>query len=307
MAGIHPPPHDRRAHLLAIASALLVTILWSSSWVLIRLGLDDEDLAPLTFAGLRYGLAAIALIVAVSAKRSRRQEIRRLDRRARVELVVLGVVFYALTQGAQFVAIDSQPAATTSLVLSLTPLFVGIAGARSLGERPTPRQFAGSGLIVAGAVVYFAGDLGATAIGLTAAIIGLAANVGGSLLGRTVNRTQSTSPIIVTTVSMSIGAALLVLAGLVVEGLPSITLRAGLIIAWLAIVNTAFAFTLWNLSLRRLSAIESAGINNTMLLQIAVLAWWFLDESPGWIGLVGVAVVSAGVFLTQLRRSPAPT
>ncbi|GJM37689.1 MAG: hypothetical protein DHS20C19_10560 [Acidimicrobiales bacterium] len=275
--------------------------------MLVRWGLDDEELAPLTFAGLRYGLAALVLIIAVSASRSRRNEIRRLDRRARVELLVLGVVFYALTQGAQFVAIDSQPAATTSLVLSLTPLFVGVASARSLGERPAPRQFTGSGLIVVGAVVYFAGDLGATAIGLTAAIIGLGANVGGSLLGRNVNRSQSTSPIVVTTVSMSIGALLLVLAGLVVEGVPSITLRAGAIIAWLAIVNTAFAFTLWNLSLRRLSAIESAGINNTMLLQIAVLAWWFLDESPGWIGLVGIGVVSLGVFLTQLRRPPAST
>ena len=38
-------------------------------------------------------------------------------------------------------------------------------------------------------------------------------------------------------------------------------------------VNTAFAFTLWNLSLQRLTAVESAGVNNTMLIQIAVLAW----------------------------------
>ncbi len=40
-------------------AAILVTVLWSSSWVLIRIGLDDESLPPLTFAGLRYGLAAL--------------------------------------------------------------------------------------------------------------------------------------------------------------------------------------------------------------------------------------------------------
>ena len=39
--------------------ALLVTVLWSSSWVLIRWGLDDEGLSPLMFAALRYGLAAV--------------------------------------------------------------------------------------------------------------------------------------------------------------------------------------------------------------------------------------------------------
>ena len=41
---------------------------------------------------------------------------------------------------------------------------------------------------------------------------------------------------------------------------------------------TAFAFTLWNLSLQRLSAVESASVNNTMLVQIALLAWLLLGE-----------------------------
>jgi len=44
----------------AVLQALLVTFLWSTSWVLIKVGL--EDLPPLTFAGLRYGLAALVLL-----------------------------------------------------------------------------------------------------------------------------------------------------------------------------------------------------------------------------------------------------
>lgn len=39
------------------ASALPVTTLWSSSWVLIRWGLEDE-VSPLSFAGLRYALVS---------------------------------------------------------------------------------------------------------------------------------------------------------------------------------------------------------------------------------------------------------
>ena len=245
------------------------------------------------------------LILSVSTSRTHRDEVRHLDRRSLLQLAALGVVFYALTQGAQFVAIDNQPAATTSLVLSLTPLFVGIASARSLGERAAHRQLAGAGIVVAGALAYLAGDLGATAIGLTAAFIGLGANVGGALLGRLVNRAQSTSPVVVTTVSMAVGAVLLILAGLIVEEPPTLTLRAGLIIAWLAIVNTAIAFTLWNLSLRRLTAIESAGINNTKLIQIALLAWVFLGEAPGVFGIIGIVTVSIGVFLTRARSSTA--
>lgn len=51
------------SHSRALTSALAVTFLWSSSWVLIRWGLDDEALKPLTFAALRYGLATVVLAV----------------------------------------------------------------------------------------------------------------------------------------------------------------------------------------------------------------------------------------------------
>jgi drug/metabolite transporter (DMT)-like permease len=61
---------------------------------------------------------------------------------------------------------------------------------------------------------------------------------------------------------------------------------------------------LWNFSLRRLSAIESAAINNTMLVQIAVLAWIFLDERPGALGIIGIALVSMDVFLAQALGRP---
>jgi drug/metabolite transporter (DMT)-like permease len=56
---------------------------------------------------------------------------------------------------------------------------------------------------------------------------------------------------------------------------------------------------LWNLSLRKLSALESAAINNTMLIQIAILAWIFLDEPLGPGEAAGIVLVSAGVLMTQ--------
>jgi len=46
----------------ALAQALFVTFLWATSWVLIKVGLHEPALAPLTFAGLRYTLAALVLL-----------------------------------------------------------------------------------------------------------------------------------------------------------------------------------------------------------------------------------------------------
>jgi drug/metabolite transporter (DMT)-like permease len=277
--------------------------------VLIRWGLDEEALEPITFAALRYGLAALVLVVWVVSRNQLRRNLFELNRADLTLVVALGLVFYALTQGAQFVAIDNQPAATTSLVLSWTPLLVALVGGWSIAETSSSRQLGGTILVVVGAWFYFAGDLGATVAGMAAALVGLGANVASSLLGRYVNRQASIAPVVVTGLSMGVGAAILTAGGLAVEGMPTISARAWLIIVWLAAINTALAFTLWNLSLRRLSALESAAINNTMLIQIAVLAWVFLDEPLGFDEATGILLVTIGILLTQrvfTFRRPAP-
>ncbi len=303
---VHPRDPARSdgsvSHRAALGLALFVTLLWSSSWVLIRWGLDDEALPPLSFAALRYALAAIVLLVWVAGRPHHRDAIRGLDRKTVRNVALLGVVLYAVTQGAQFVAIDSQPAATTSLVLSATPMLVAAISTRTLAERAAPNQVVGAMLVAVGATLFFSGDLGVTAVGLTAAFIALLANSIASVAGRAVNRSTATTAVVVTALSMAVGASVLLVVAVAIEGVPDVSARAWGLIAWLAVVNTALAFTLWNLSLRRLSALESAGINNTMLLQIALLAWLLLDEPPGLLGLAGIVVVSAGIFLTQRRH-----
>ena len=87
---------------------------------------------------------------------------------------------------------------------------------------------------------------------------------------------------------------------------PVLSLKGWGIIVWLALVNTAFAFTLWNRTLQVLSAVESSIINNTMLIQIAVLAWVFLGESLGALEIVGLGLAALGTLLVQLRR-PLPS
>jgi hypothetical protein len=76
-----PLPDPRTTHRRAIGTAILVTVLWSSSWILIRVGLADEDLAPLTFAGLRYALAAVALLIWTGWRVGSRTELTHLDGR----------------------------------------------------------------------------------------------------------------------------------------------------------------------------------------------------------------------------------
>ena len=283
-----------------------MTFLWSTSWVLIKFGL--KGIPALSFAGMRYVLAFLVLAPAVPASPELRAQLRRLSRSDWLRLALLGVVFYSLTQGAQFVALDFLPAVTLSLILSFSPAAVALLGVSFLDERLGRRQWGGVLCFLLGAMIYFLPlQVEFHAVGLAVGVLAMLANSGGTLLGRSVNRRGDLHPLLVTVVSMGVGSLLLLATGLIVEGVPRLDGSAWGIILWLAIVNTAVAFTLWNYTQRRLSAIESSLINNTMLVQIAVLAWLFLGEPIGAREGAGLLLAVVGIVLVQLpARRPSP-
>jgi drug/metabolite transporter (DMT)-like permease len=282
---------------------LFVTFLWSTSWVLIKLGLK-ASLPALTFAGLRYSLAFACLLPLAIANPAHRRVLQSLARPAWAQLALLGVVFYALTQGAQFVGLAFLPAATLTLLLNFSPILVAVFSRAAGQEAPSVVQWGGIILSALGALVYFLPfDIpSGQALGFIVAAVGLLANAGSSLLGRSVNLRTGLPPLVVTTVSMGIGGLLLLAAGLAVQGSGRLDWTQWLIIAWLAVVNTALAFTLWNNTLRTLTATESSILNNTMLPQIAILAWVFLGESLGLRQILGLVLVAVGTLIVQLRR-----
>ncbi|HPH97190.1 MAG TPA: EamA family transporter [Anaerolineaceae bacterium] len=293
-----------RPHLQAVLQALLVTFLWSTSWVLIKLGLRS-NLPALTFAGLRYSLAFLCLLPVALAGSQSRQTLCQLPRKIWLQLAVLGLVYYTLTQGAQFLSLAFLPAATLNLLLNFTPLLVALLGSLAGAEAPSKIQWGGIGLALVGTAVYFfplAAGQGSIP-GLAAALVCLAANAASALLGRRVNTETHLAPVLVTTVSMGVGGLVLLAAGGFSQGFPALDAGQWLIIGWLALVNTAAAFTLWNHTQRTLTAVESSIINSTMLPQIAVLAWLFLDEPLGPRQIAGLALVGAGMLVVQLRRA----
>jgi drug/metabolite transporter (DMT)-like permease len=288
-------------HLGTVLQALFVTFLWSTSWVLIKIGL--QEIPALTFAGLRYGLAFLCLLPLV-LRPSARRSIGSLPGRRWVELILLGLLFYAVTQGAMFVSLAYLPAMTVSLLWNLTTVSVAFLGIFALSERLNVLQWGGVVLNLVGVVVYFhpAAFPRAHAVGLAAAVVGVLANAGSSILGRGVNRRGDVDPLVVTVVSMGVGAFALLAVGLFAQGLPALRIVDWIIIGWLALVNTAFAFTLWNHTLRTLTAVESSIINGTMLVQIALLAWLFLGEDLTWQRVLGLVLAGLGSSVVQLRR-----
>ena len=278
-------------------------MLWASSWVLIKLGLR-ESLPALTFAGLRYVLAFICLVPVVLGSSANRAAVRTLTSQDWGKLILLGLIYYTITQGAQFLSLAYLPAAMASLLLNLTPLIVGLFGIIFLGEHPSRGQWLGIALTLLGVAVYFLPiELQSLQVfGLIIAFIGVLSNAASSLPGSQVNRLAKTSPLIITCISMGIGSTCLLVIGILFQGLGPVSLQVWLLIAWLAVINTAIAFTLWNHTLRTLSAVESSVINSLMMPQIALLAFVFLGETLTIKEIAGLVLVGLGVFIVHLKR-----
>jgi drug/metabolite transporter (DMT)-like permease len=292
-------------HVRAVLIGLLVTVLWTSSWVLIKRGLHDEPhLPPLPFAGLRYFLAFLCLLP-FALTTANRTHLRALTAADLKNLVLTGVIWYAVAQGAQFAALALLPAATLSLLLNLTFVPVTLLGILFLSENPTPRQWIGMAVAGIGTLVFFARTeaWGGQGAGILVAFIAMIANAAGALLGRTLNRAERLPPVVVTTVSMGIGALLLLVGGATWQGIPKPTPTGWAIIAWLAVVNTSLAFTLWNRTLRTLTAMESSLIASTMMPQIALSAYLFLGEELTALKVTGMALAILGAVLVQWKRS----
>lgn len=286
--------------LIAVLQALLVTFLWSTSWVLVKFGL--EDIPALTFAGMRYLLAFLVLLP-FYLRSKQAIPLRQLNKSDWFILVIYGLVYYTVTQGTQFLGLEHLPAITFSLLLNFTAPIVALLGILFLKERLVWQQWIGIGIFLVGAYVFFYPvDIPpGLVLGLGIGMVSVLATSAGSIIGRFINRAGRLDALTVTVVSMGIGSVVLLGIGLLTEEAPTLDWSAWAIVLWLAVVNSAFAFTLWNHTLRTLSAAQSSMINNTMLVQIAVLAWLFLDETPSELEILGMGIVLVGVILVNLK------
>jgi drug/metabolite transporter (DMT)-like permease len=288
--------------MLAYGEAVLVTFLWSSSFVLMKLGL--LEVPPFLFAAVRYSIAFTILGVIFLTVGERRgtagKEV--LKANGKVSLVIAGICGYTLAQGLQVVGLFYLPAVTTSFVLNFTPIFVLLLGILFLGEKASRIQLIGLIVAMVGAYAFFSERISGVAqqLGIGVVVISGLAWAVYMVIVRKIQRANTFGSFKLTTVTMGIGTAGLVILAAIFDGPRPIPLNALVIILWLSIANTALAFFLWNRVLRTIHAYELSVIQNSMLVQIAVLAWVFLGELLTSVMIFGVILVIVGVVLVQI-------
>ncbi len=150
-----PAGGARRPSALAAALAFaLLCLLWGSTWVVIKEGLDD--LPPLTSAAMRFALAGVAMAVLVPALRAREG-----GSTPPIWLwLVLGAGNFALSYGLVYLTESHLPSGLVSLLWGVYPLMMAaIAHLWLPGERLRGLQWLGFVVGFLGLVRLYASDV----------------------------------------------------------------------------------------------------------------------------------------------------
>lgn len=287
---------SRWLSFIVLAGAVAVV---STASILIRLA-QAEGASSLTIAAVRLGLAAVILAPFAWLKAGR--EIMRLGR-LELGLCLLSGLFLAIHFWTWISSLEYTSVASSAALVTTNPLWVGLASAVLLRERPAPAAFAGIALTVAGSVLIFAADTGGSdgtatnpPLGNALALIGAVAASGYLLVGRALRARISLTAYVWLAYSV---AAMLLGAAVTASGasLAALPVPAWGFMALLAIGPQLAGHTAFNWAVRRLTATFVAIAILGEPVGAAILAWFFFEEGFTPLQLIGFVLLLAGIFI----------
>jgi len=285
-----------RARPLALRWAVLgVGILAvSTASVLIR----KADAPPLVVGAWRMTLAT--LLLTPWALPAARREWHSLDGRAWRQLMLAGIAL-AVHFATWISSLSYTTVASSVILVSTNPIFVGLAARYLLGERMGRRTPVAIALALAGTLLVSLGDLGLTGRALLGDGLALAGALSASayiLLGRSLRRRLSTLAYVWPCYGIA-GLVLMVaclLSGQRLVGYPAAT---WLVLALLAIGPQILGHSAFNWALAHFSPVFVTLAILGEPLGATLLAWLALGEAPAWTALAGGALILAGIIFAS--------
>jgi drug/metabolite transporter (DMT)-like permease len=284
---------------------LLLCCIWGSTWLFIKLGLND--LPPLTFAGIRFLIAATILFSMIALRRVPFPT----NRRDLTLLAVTGILSFSFNYGLVFWGEQYISSGLAALLQSTLPAFGLIIAHYYLPrERMTLPRMAGVLLGVVGVAVIFSNQLqvsGPRALWGSAALVLSAfcaayANVLVKAYG------LNLQPSVLAAGQMFFGLIPLLLVGIPLEGNPfkfHWTPIAIISLFYLAIVGTVVAFLLYYWLIHNMDVTKTMLIALVTPVTAVVLGMLVLKEELHWRTLVGGVMIMSGIGLIVVRRTKA--
>jgi drug/metabolite transporter (DMT)-like permease len=277
----------------------LNVLIWSSTWVAIKIGL--EDVPPLLGAGIRFALAGAGLLLLARA----------LGRPLKTDAAlaaVLALLPFAAAYGLIYWGEQYVPSGLAAVLFGVMPLYSATIASVALADEPLrARLIAGIAVAIGGLAIAFGeslalGDAEWALLAATAcAIAPLCAAIGNVSIKR---RGQALDPIVLNAWAMLGGGALLLITSAPLEDWTEAAWTAQSLgsIAYLAAIGSAVPFVTLTILLRQLPAVTVSYI--TLLLPFGALAFGaaLYDERVTLAAVGGALLVAAGLLIAQWPR-----
>jgi drug/metabolite transporter (DMT)-like permease len=287
---------------LLVATFLLLSLIWGTTWAAIRVGL--RGIPPFTGVALRFALASVVLLALAPLFHVRFGG----TRRERGLWLVVAALSFCGSYGIVYWCEQWLPSGLAAVLFATFPLFTALLAHVALpAERLTWRSVLGILLGFTGVAVIFSEDLAtllddtrvemAAAVFLASPLVSSVANVAVKKWGHGIH------PISLSAVPMALTGAAMGLLAVATESsapmrfdFPSVAATV-----YLALFGTALTFSLYYWLLSHLPATRIALITYLTPLVAVLVGTVLLDEPLTARILGGAALVVGGVALAVQR------
>ena len=279
---------------------LLAVLLWAVNFSVVKIAL--REFTPGGFNGPRLTIASLLLLVYLRRKEGRIS----LSRKDVARVVILGIVGNTFYQSLFINGIHRTSASTTSLVMTMTPIFIALLSALFIRERIHWVGWVGILMSFFGLLLVLFGDLPKFSGGeesLKGNLMILAGNLfwavytvfSKPLLNRM-------SPLRLTTVTLSIGT--LFYLPLTVKEVASLSWGSLSTASWAALLFSAVfaiavSYVIWYSSVKRVGNTKTGIYGNITPVFTVFFAYLFLGENVGPIQVIGTLIIFLGFYLTR--------
>ena len=287
-----------RAGRTDVALLILTALIWASAFSAIKFALDD--LGPIWTAAFRVLIGFIALIpFAVFGKAKVVITKDAISLTLIIAVLITVIPFMMVSWGLQY--IDSG---ITALLMGTTPFTAMILGHFFTKDEAINRYKFLAVLIGLVGILLIVGPDALKSIGSTSflaqiTIIGAGVcYVSGGVLIRKVDM----KPIPFTTITLGMGAFMLILLALCFEGLPDKLpgVKASFALLWLGLFPTGLAYVLRFYLVRRVGVSTFAIAMNTIPVFGIILGAILLNEKIELTTIIALCLVISGLFVARL-------
>jgi drug/metabolite transporter (DMT)-like permease len=274
-----------------------ICFIWGSTWLAIKLGLDGVP--PLLGAGVRFTIAGLLFLPPIGSQH--------LSLKLNVSslrlITMVGVLNFGLSYGCVYWSELTISSGLASVLFCVYPFFVVLLAHYWFDlESLNWKKVFGIVFGFAGIVVIYADQIQASTGSLKGMLAILVATLASSIsLVYLKKHGADLNTLVLNFYSMLLGAALLLGASRILEHGQAIqwSLKNVSALLYLSVFGSVVAFTLYFYLLKHLKATQMSFVTFIYPVLALLLGSWFLQERLSRKIIVGVAMVLAGIFISN--------